>query len=319
MALDLKNHSSTTVVSPLVSFYEPVVSTSTQSQNPNQPHDPSQDQHQNQNQNQNQTQTQTPSPSPGRVPKLVLIASWMDARDLHITKYIARYQTLYPSARILLVKSVLKHFIFESQAVKAVQPAVAYLKSLVASGYLSVDPTQPEILLHVFSNGGMGTTRHLFEAYQRVLAQPFPLHAAVYDSAPGYWSYWGVYNASMTGIRRGQWYLRWLAGPALHILSLYFMFVVVVLRRPYHLLINGKFHNNRTSLRQASRAYIYGKKDTMVAWRHVEQHAQEAADRGYAVRCEAFKDSPHVAHMRSDENRYWKIVTETWEQANEAV
>ena len=44
-------------------------------------------------------------------PQPILLATWMDARDVHISKYIARYQTLHPTACILLINS----FFHESQ------------------------------------------------------------------------------------------------------------------------------------------------------------------------------------------------------------
>ncbi|KAK8086757.1 hypothetical protein PG994_001731 [Apiospora phragmitis] len=246
-------------------------------------------------------------------PKLILVASWMGAQDMHIAKYVSKYQSLYPTSRILLVRFVVKLVIFESLANAAVQPAVTYLRSQVDSDYLAASPARPQILIHVFSNGGMASTKHLLASYREKTGQAFPLHCAVYDSCPGLWTPTSGYHAVMAGISKGIW--RWIVSPFLHILNFYFMIVVKVLRRPYPLLNNANFHNNKEEVRQSNRAYIYGKKDKMVEWTHVERHAQQAGDKGYHVRTEMFANSPHVAHMRTNETRYVRIVTDTWEEA----
>ncbi|KAI1845375.1 hypothetical protein JX266_008470 [Neoarthrinium moseri] len=246
-------------------------------------------------------------------PRLILVASWMDARDLHIAKYITRYQALYPTSNILLIKFNLKHIVWQSECIKAIQPAVSYLRSQVDSGYLSESPAQPEMLVHIFSNGGVASTKALFEDYEKKTGAVFPLHTTVYDSCPGLYSYWGAYNASMAGVPKGIW--RWIMAPVIHALDMYLWLMAVALKRPYNLIINANWHNNPAKTRQTNRAYIYGKADDMVEWRHVELHADQAAANGYVVRKESFEGGTHVAHVRADEGRYWRIVRETWEMA----
>lgn len=93
---------------------------------------------------------------------------------------------------------------------------------------------------------------------------------------------------------------------------------------------------------QTLRTYIYSKQDAMIDWRHVEMHAADAATGGVnknannnnknhnngevsspttstrrtkiPCRLEMFHGSGHVAHMRHDPERYWRVVVETWEQ-----
>ncbi|KAK8094284.1 hypothetical protein PG997_000969 [Apiospora hydei] len=275
---------SMTKLSTYVSFYEPAAASDSQ-------------------------QASSATATDSQTPKLILIASWMGAQDMHIAKYVTRYQKLYPTSRILLVKFVCKLIIVESLANDAVHPAVAYLRSQLDSDYLAASPVRPQILMHVFSNGGMASTKHLLGLYRKETGQTFPLHCAIYDSCPGLWTYIGV----MAGVPKGMW--RWIISPFLHVLNFYFMIVVKVLRRPYNLAINANFHNNKEEVHQSHRAYIYGKKDKMVEWTHVERHAQQAKDQGYSVRTELFANSPHVAHMRTDETRYLRIIKETWEEA----
>jgi hypothetical protein len=243
-------------------------------------------------------------------PNLIVVASWMDARDLHIAKYITHYQSLYPTSKILLLKFVFKHIVWQKECIKAVQPAISYIRSQVDSAYLSESPSRPEILVHVFSNGGVAATKHLYEGYENGTGHAFPLHTAVYDSCPGLYSYWSAYNASIAGVPKGIW--RWIMAPIIHVLDIYLWIMASFLGRPYHLLTNGDWHNNPQKTRQTNRTYIYGKADEMVEWEHIELHARQAAEKGYTVRKEVFEGSTHVAHMRTDEGRYWKIVAETW-------
>ncbi|PTB74148.1 hypothetical protein M440DRAFT_1338223 [Trichoderma longibrachiatum ATCC 18648] len=42
-------------------------------------------------------------------PELILVLSWMGARDVHIAKYIAQHRALFPSSPILLVRSPASH------------------------------------------------------------------------------------------------------------------------------------------------------------------------------------------------------------------
>lgn len=52
----------------------------------------------------------------------------------------------------------------------------------------------------------------------------------------------------------------------------------------------------------------------MVDFRDVEAHADHAESQGYVVyRRDRFFDSQHVAHARSDPERYWCMVREAWE------
>lgn len=86
-------------------------------------------------------------PTSPPAPKLILIAAWMDARDLHIAKYITQYQAVYPMSKIILAKFFFKESVYASLTRKAVEPVVAYLRSQIESGDLSASPTQPEILV----------------------------------------------------------------------------------------------------------------------------------------------------------------------------
>ncbi|KAI0485830.1 hypothetical protein F4859DRAFT_472540 [Xylaria cf. heliscus] len=257
-----------------------------------------------------------PSSAKASDPKLIVLAAWMDAQDVHVAKYIAHYQSMYPNTAILLVKFVMKEAMLAPVANSAVQPAVWYLRSLINAGDLSATPDHPEILVHVFSNGGATSMQNLYVSYNRLFGRPFPLHCAVFDSCPGLHAFSTSYNALIAGFPRGV--LRLLAAP--------FIILMIITAWLWHipfgfvtgedfLTKNARVLNDRDLVKQSNRTYIYGKADTMVDWHHIEKHAKKAISKGLDVRKEAFENSPHVAHMRTDGERYWHIVEETWNKA----
>ncbi|RYO81105.1 hypothetical protein DL766_007190 [Monosporascus sp. MC13-8B] len=260
----------------------------------------------------------TGSPGSGAAtsaPKLILLASWMDAQDAHIAKYITYYQTIYPTSTILLVIFTGRLLWSPAMQNSAAQPAASYVRSQVDSGALSAAPREPEVLVHVFSNGGATSMRNIYEVYRRKTGRAFPPHAAVYDSCPGRWSAVRTYHVLTLGLRG---LVRLLLGPLLALLvaamsiwygPLGFLAGEDMLTRTH------RIHNDRTLVRQTNRSYVYSKEDAMVGWRHIEEHARDAAAKGIPVRREMYQGSAHVTHMRTDDRRYWKIVTDTWEES----
>jgi hypothetical protein len=262
------------------------------------------------------SETRPASSNTASDPKLIVFAAWMDAQDVHIAKYITHYQSIYPYSTILLVKFVMKEAMLSPVANSAVQPAVWYLRSLMNAGDLAATPTHPEILLHVFSNGGATSMRNIFVSYERIFRQPFPLHTIVFDSCPGLYSFFSAYNALMAGFPQGL--LRFIVAPFIILM----MITSWIWQSPLNFISgedfltkNARVLNDRNLVKQTNRTYIYGKADTMVDWRHIEKHAQAAVSAGYGVRKESFENSPHVSHMRTDRQRYWLIVEDTWKKA----
>ncbi|KAI3341628.1 hypothetical protein F4824DRAFT_321324 [Ustulina deusta] len=249
-------------------------------------------------------------------PKLIFLAAWMDAQDVHISKYIAHYQSIYPNATLLLLKFVMREAMLAPVASSAVQPAVWYLRSMISAGDLSAAPDQPEILAHVFSNGGATSMQNVYVSYGRIFGQPFPLHCAVFDSCPGLHAFSTSYNALIAGFPRGL--VRFAVAP--------FIILMILTAWIWHIPLgfvagedflsrNARILNDPKLVKQTNRTYIYGNADAMVEWRHIEKHASGAASKGFDVRKERFENSPHVAHMRTDSQRYWQIVEETWKKA----
>ncbi|KAK4454844.1 hypothetical protein QBC34DRAFT_445254 [Podospora aff. communis PSN243] len=270
-----------------------------------------------------------PSPSASTdtlqsAPELIIIASWMGARDAHIAKYIHPYRSLYPSSEILLLRSEAKHFTrpvkcraaIEDAAVPVLRAAIPYLDSQPATDTdTDTDAAgkgkgeNPRLLIHIFSGGGS------FSVFWLRTLVNLPPYAVVYDSAPPQYHYKESYGAISAALPSSR--LRVLLAPLVH-----FWCVLWWLRhRVYDARGGGPLgriaaaHNEREGRARGEvrRGYVYSEGDEFVGWRDVEGHAEEARRRGFEVVMEKFEGSGHVNHARVDGERYWGLVKRVWE------
>lgn len=250
-------------------------------------------------------------------PELVLVLSWMAARDEHIAKYIARHRALFPAARILLIRCPLSRVWLPWAARRDMRPALPLLRALAEPGPGSESEsesasesdrkdgaadkgTAPRVLVHVFSNGGITTAARL----AKLLRGPgrgtdaLPRYVAVLNSCPGYFRWRNTHQALV------QTLPRW-ASPLMH-LAIAVACVYQWLRR--HLAAqNAHAQAARApalARREARRVYLYGTADDMVDCADVEDHARRTAEAGFAVRRERFDGGRHVALARADPERY---------------
>ncbi|KAL9033788.1 MAG: hypothetical protein Q9214_007343 [Letrouitia sp. 1 TL-2023] len=250
-------------------------------------------------------------------PELIVLSTWMSAHPLHISKYILRYRTLYPSAALLLIRSSPSDFIFRrnSTQYRNLAPAVS---KILAIGARDPDapPTlsDPQLIIHTFSNGGNLQTVNLIRSYRQSTAQPFPPHIKIFDSCPGKATARGSVRALSSALP---------VHPLLRLpVRLYIYFLVAVywvmfvpLRLPEPIETNRAAFNDKELMQgEKGRCYVYSDADMMVDWHDVESHVAEARLKGFAVRAERFEGSGHCAHARvGGGDRYWRIVGEMWE------
>jgi hypothetical protein len=238
-------------------------------------------------------------------PKLIVVFSWMDARDLHIVKYITQHQATFPESQILLVKCNQIQFLWEPAGKRNAKVAVPVIRAAVPP-----NSQPPELLFHVFSNGGSGMLHRVRNAYRDATGEDLPPHYTVFDSCPGNASYSRAVTAFTTGIKP-RW-LRWIWTPFIHLYLLwYFLATKMPGAKPDVLSLINTAHNVNTG-REIRRAYIYSEADALIDWKYVEEHAEEAKQKGFNVRLEKFNGTAHVTHARGDPPRYWSIVKQTW-------
>jgi len=266
-------------------------------------------------------------PAPGSLeadpmaPRLLFLATWMDARDEHIAKYVVRYQALYPTACILVTKSFFRYYFSPSSARREVEPAVHVIQDFIDQ---SSTKENPQMLIHVFSNGGSCMLYHLYDLYgETVKKSPdkenshlIPSHVTIFDSVPGRWSWFESPRAIIFSLPAG--WVRMLASPLVYLLGLWWVIKYWLLKRPEETHVWGLAHNDRERARETRRAYIYSEADKFVEYGAVEEHADHAESNGYVVLCrKKFIDSQHVAHARSHPDQYWSVVRDVWEGKTE--
>jgi len=235
-------------------------------------------------------------------PDIVLLLSWAGDNRAHIAKYIPGYLAIYPNSRIILITSAFTDFLFGDRASQRNQ-----LKLVI--DVLAVEH-KSTVLVHLFSNGGSHTLWRLAKMYKEMQGCLLPLNAIILDSAPGKMSFKRTATVLSLDLPRAH-YLR-LPG-----LCLIYMFISFLWAMGSLSIIDDVWHGlNSPDLVNASavRCYIYSKRDVMVWWRDVEDHADEAEARGCTVKSELFRGE-HVAHMRSEGERYWEVVESLWDMA----
>ncbi|MCJ1473767.1 hypothetical protein MMC13_002418 [Lambiella insularis] len=239
-------------------------------------------------------------------PDIILLLSWAGANIRHVAKFVPGYLELYPTAQIVLVTSSFTDFIYGSRPGQKNQlkPVIEAIRS----------DAEPVVLVHLFSNGGAHMLWRLAKLYKDHTGQLLPMNLLVLDSAPGWTTFKRVANAISYELPEA-WYLRL---PSM--LLVYFMlslFCLVLATTGQVNIVDRVWKElNWPQLIsvKAFRCYIYSRTDKLVWWKDIEGHVDEAEAKGYKVRTETFEGTEHIAHMRSDATRYWKIVEGAWEQ-----
>ncbi|KOS22077.1 Transmembrane protein 53 [Escovopsis weberi] len=244
-------------------------------------------------------------------PKLILVASWTDASDSHIAKYIIKYQELFPRSQIALIRSATPLFFRPPRMIPIAQKLVPVFKSVFNTGLFP--PSRPELLVHIFSNGGSASVASLFQAYAASADEGedkrIPLHVTIIDSAPSEFAAARLAAFVQVGMSTA---MRLITAPFVWLVSYSWQFLVSVGALTDWMGIWGDAHNNKALNNEARRVYIYSKIDKLVDYRTVLSHAAKAEERGFSVQREEFVGSAHVAHARKDEGRYWGIVRNFW-------
>lgn len=275
----------------------------------------------------------SPTPShhsPAMDPELVLVLGWMGARDAHLARYINQYRLMYPSSAILLVKGRLASLVFphigRRDTSPAVEPILATLTDHERSGAPQLT-ARPRLLVHSLSGGGSCSLYHLYDHFPwRSRHQPdeqghitddnqplssLPQHITIFDSSPGAWSYQFNVDLLTAGIKLG--WQRMMVLPVAHLVAMIFWILIRCCGLPDNQKTYATAHNDPRKNHEVSRTYIYGSADKICPARFVELDAVEAKNKGFKVQLERFEGSGHVEHIRTDPDRYWRIVKKAWD------
>ncbi|TFA97606.1 hypothetical protein CCMA1212_006131 [Trichoderma ghanense] len=249
-------------------------------------------------------------------PELILVLSWMGARDVHIAKYIAQHRALFPSSPILLVRSPASHVFWPSLARKHIPPAIRILKAFAEPETTAAPSSgaRPRVLLHILSNGGVSTAARIRELLRKELGRDaagnrlvIPRYALCLDSCPGNFVWQSTHRALLQSLPR------WTS-PLVHmVIAIAWLIYKLRLTRPAQNLNAEALRRQSLLPRETRRTYLYGTADAVISWQHVEDHARRAESSGFKVRKERFEGGEHVSLVRKESQRYWQAVKETWE------
>ena len=280
--------------------------------------------------------------------QLVIICTWLGAAHKHISKYIALYQRIASGARILLVESnvliLISSYVRQCDAIK---PAVSAILDTLRECDIGAAPSpntealpkrnkianndnqhssipskseklSPQILLHVFSNGGTNTATQLLIVLNARLQASLPLVGLLCDSCPAEGTYWRSYDAMVLSLPKDL-ATRFLGALACHcILVLLYTWIACGNENPASLqrrtMLDGKTVSaGWTGEVGGSVCYFYSKEDRMCLWSDVKRHADQARKLGWDVREILFEGSGHCGHFSKDEERYAETEKSIWD------
>ncbi|PHH76490.1 hypothetical protein CDD82_3967 [Ophiocordyceps australis] len=248
-------------------------------------------------------------------PHLILLLSWMAARDEHIEKYIVQYRAIYPKSRILLIRCPLSRVWLPWLARRDMRPALPLLRALCLHSASNKAASQrPRLLVHMFSNGGVSSAVHLLSLLKQSCSKmfpdtathPLPRYVLLMDSCPGYFRWRNTHRALVQT-------LPWWTSPLMHL--------AIATACLYHFLrrLPPAQNQNARALRsprllqyESRRTYLYGTADNVVDYRDVESNAAKAREGGFNVYTKSFEGAKHVALARSDPQQYWQTVRQSW-------
>ncbi|CAF9929455.1 MAG: hypothetical protein GOMPHAMPRED_005407 [Gomphillus americanus] len=178
----------------------------------------------------------------------------------------------------------------------------------------------PRILVHLFSNAGAYKFRELARFYHQATSSgPIPVNMIVLDSAPGHPSFRRRIVGMQTQLPR-QIVMYWLGTGLLFFMMCIATFLGLLfqwaplLDQVWHDL-NDVSNNVQLVDQNTRRLYLYSKKDELVDWRNIVEHASDAQVKGHQVQIEEFMNSKHVAHVLVDGKRYWDLIRQGWKEA----
>jgi hypothetical protein len=241
-------------------------------------------------------------------PSLVVLCTWMSANRKHISKYTDRYRQKYPKAELLVIESSIADIFYRTN--KTQQRRLCLARDILTSHITSPTHGQerPQILLHVFSNGGAQCAVQLATS----LSPKHRRHAfdaVILDSCPGEATYQRSVHAMSHSLPKSP--LAKTLGPLLiHFTLCLFYLAIFVFRFETVITRSRKVLNDPEMFAPSvPRLYIFSKADELVPYVDVESHADDAGRRGYsAVRRVLFESSGHCAHAMAHKEQYWGAV-----------
>jgi hypothetical protein len=254
------------------------------------------------------------TPSEYQVGHLIVLCTWMGAADKHIDKYVKIYQQQAPTAKILLLKSVIGSMIssYSSQqrAMKPAEQAIFELLSENDNVQNGGEKREPRILLHLMSNGGANSATNMLTVLERRLMAPLRLAGIVCDSTPNSSSFKKTCTAFKSSIPYG-FPLNLVTTAFIYAtITLLYIWIAIGNEAPENYWRRSVLDEKIINCRRIS--YIASKIDKITDWKDVVSHAEEARKKGWVVQEMIVSDTPHCNHISKHEEAYVNIVSDMW-------
>jgi hypothetical protein len=242
-------------------------------------------------------------PSPTS-PSAILLFGWMGAPIRHMTKFAEYYsKTLFPGTPIIVVLSPANTFFAADHKRKAhLQPAYIALQALRVK--------TSDILVHMFSNGGLNAFRTFVSLIPQ---QSFTPRVLVIDSAPGKAKLSTAITAFTMDIRSR--FSRLWTSILVVVIYIYAKMKHWIFRMEPPIDSMRRWLNDRKAIgKETRKLYLYSDGDRLVLGGDVKEHALHARENGYYVKEKNFGESRHVGHMRANPEMYWQEILEIWKE-----
>jgi hypothetical protein len=248
-------------------------------------------------------------------PTTIVLFGWMGANSRNLRRYSAKYNSVFPAARIILVTSALT----DTPGFKVLlSPAQLRGRSDIPARALLAGDTE-RLLVHAFSNGGGMALAAVSKAYRDIGGTALPARAVIFDSLPGGDKFSNEFGRWVKAIAVGlpsNPFLRW---PGQVLIALV---VIVLLGLPSLFGLENAATKARRELNDeelinegAKRLFLYSEADALIGAKEVREYAAESAEKGWDVKTVDFGDSGHVRHCIDHPEKYWDAVLSTWKSS----
>lgn len=263
----------------------------------------------------------------GHPPALIILCTWLGgATTKRIEKYTQGYHRLWPDSKILLIRTTIGQYLFQSNSSlhRKLRPAHREIRRLGLESQhqnrtLS-EPEDGEIVLHIFSLGGSNTATQLLESTNAILSTlgqqgPLPLRQIVLDSCPGDPGIHSSYTAGAHSLP-DIGFLRPLGCAAMYILVAGLAGMEATgLRAPLARNLRSQLNDTDIFSAKATRVYLTSEADSIVDSRDVEEHRDQAAAKGLATDILRFRRAGHCSLILEDDDAYWNAIASGWERS----
>ena len=241
-------------------------------------------------------------PSHSATAPTLLLNTWLNAASSNIQFYIRQWQSLLPTARIIVILGTMHSIVYASTHAQKrnLEPVLSVLRA---------EPASP-LHAHLFSNAGAYNMSILLRAFKETSVDQIsqlPLRSIIFDSTPSQGTYESAYTGMSWQFARSPFYTRYLGLFLIRIILVWIVIREGVFGIPNLISqLNGDLNDEALVAQGVPRLYLYSREDQLVRWDDVEYHAAIAKSKGWSVKMEIFHGSDHCRHGKGKgEERYW--------------